>query len=180
MGSLIVLQCLSVNSYTEARSIKALLICIEFLNLYFANSCTFLKLKTQTLQCVKHTQICIKRWTNVKCLRNHWWFHSVRLCLPLGLNHQPIFVCLELELRDCTNLYFRVCSWLRRCCCFFWASWVTGACRTERYLEPFTGQEVLWASLVACPALHLLSLILLQSDTLFWLCCPKEDGTSRH
>lgn len=146
--------------------------------MYFANSFTFLKLKTQALQCVKQTQICIKSRTKVKCLRNHWWFHSVKLCLPLELNHQTIFVCLELELGDCKNLYSRVCSLPR--CCFFWASWVTGACRTAKYLQTFTGQEVLWASLMACPALHLLSLILPQSDTLFWLCCPKEDGTSRH
>ncbi|XP_062469149.1 putative RNA polymerase II subunit B1 CTD phosphatase RPAP2 isoform X1 [Pezoporus occidentalis] len=43
-------------------------------------------------------------------------------------------------------------GWLlpHRCCCF-WASWVTGACRTETYLQTFTGQEELWTNLVASP-----------------------------
>lgn len=135
------------------------------------------------MQCIKQTvlyEIHIKRYlTSVHLLRNHWWLHSVRPCFSIGLNHQAIFVCLSAWITRLQKSYFRD-RLLPHCCFFFCVSWVTGASRTEKYLQIFTGQEMLWANLIASPVLHLLSLILLQSDTLFWLYRPKEGYTSRH
>lgn len=74
--------------------------------------------------------------------------HSGRPCLSAGLNHQAIFLRLSAWITRLQKSYPRDCL-LPRCCCCFWVSWVTGACRTEKCLQTFAGQEVLWANLGA-------------------------------